>query len=51
MDDEFNYGLHEDVSTVISENIFNTLSDETQEFLNKRWQKIDAKKAQLTLSF
>tara|TARA_Y100001973_G_C5076574_1_gene270311 strand:+ start:124 stop:795 length:672 start_codon:yes stop_codon:yes gene_type:complete len=51
MDDEFNYQLHEDVSTVINENIFNTLSDDTQEFLNKRWQKIDAKKAQLSLSF
>ena len=49
--DDFNYSLHEDVSTVISENIFNTLSDDTQEFLNKRWQKIDAKKAQLSLSF
>ena len=51
MDDDFNYSLHEDVSTVINENIFNTLSDETQDFLNKRWEKIEAKKAQLTLSF
>ena len=49
--DDFNYSLHEDVSTVISENIFNTLSDETRDFLNKRMEKIEAKKAQLTLSF
>tara|TARA_Y100001973_G_scaffold104834_1_gene175872 strand:+ start:123 stop:794 length:672 start_codon:yes stop_codon:yes gene_type:complete len=51
MNDEFNYQLHEDVSTAINENIFNTLSDETQDFLNKRWKKIEAKKAQLSLSF
>ena len=51
MDDDFNYSLHEDVSTAINENIFNTLSDETKDFLDKRWEKIDAKKAQLTLSF
>tara|TARA_Y100001963_G_scaffold158081_1_gene256418 strand:+ start:622 stop:1293 length:672 start_codon:yes stop_codon:yes gene_type:complete len=51
MNDEFNYQLHEDVSTAINENIFNTLSDETQDFLNKRWEKIEAKKAQLSLSF
>ena len=51
MDGDFNYSLHEDVSTAINENIFNTLSDETQDFLNKRWEKIDAKKAQLSLSF
>ena len=48
--DDFNYGLHEDVSTVINENIYMTLSDETQEFLNKRMNKIEARKAQLTLS-
>tara|TARA_R100000664_G_C2754708_1_gene142331 strand:+ start:173 stop:844 length:672 start_codon:yes stop_codon:yes gene_type:complete len=48
--DDFNYGLHEDVSTAINESIFNTLSDETQEFLNKRYEKIEARKAQLTLS-
>tara|TARA_B100001094_G_C18158477_1_gene787898 strand:- start:484 stop:1155 length:672 start_codon:yes stop_codon:yes gene_type:complete len=48
--DDFNYGLHEDVSTAINENIYMTLSDETQEFLNKRYEKIEARKAQLTLS-
>ena len=28
-----------------------TLSDEIREFLNKRMEKIEARKAQLTLSF
>ena len=51
MDDDFNYSLHEDVSTAINENIYMTLSDETREFLDKRMRKIEAKKAQLTLSF
>ena len=50
MDDDFNYSLHEDVSTVIMENIFNTLSDESKDFINNRYEKIEAEKAQLTLS-
>lgn len=50
MDDDFNYSLHEDVSTVIMENIFNTLSDESKDFINNRYEKNEAEKAQLTLS-
>ena len=46
---DFNYTLHESVSEVIYGQIFNTLSDEMQEFLNKEYQKKEDAKAQLSL--
>ena len=48
-DSSFNYDIHEKVSEVIYGQIFNTLSDEMQEFLNKEFQKKEAEKAQLSL--
>ena len=47
-DSSFNYDIHEKVSEVIYGQIFNTLSDDMQDFLNKEYQKEDAK-AQLSL--
>ena len=48
-DSSFNYDIHEKVSELIYGQIFNTLSDEMQEFLNKEYEKKEAKKAQLSL--
>ena len=48
-DSSFNYDIHEKVSEVIYSQIFNTLSDDMQEFLNKEYQKKEAEKAQLSL--
>ena len=48
-DSSFNYDIHEKVSEVIYGQIFNTLSDDMQEFLNKEYQKKEAEKAQLSL--
>ena len=48
-DSSFNYDIHEKVSELIYGQIFNTLSDEMQEFLNKEYQKKEAEKAQLSL--
>lgn len=48
-DSSFNYDIHEKVSEVIYGQIFNTLSDEMQEFLNKEFDKKEAAKAQLSL--
>ena len=48
-DNDFNYDIHEKVSEVIYGQIFNTLSDEMQDFLNKEYNKKEAKKAQLSL--
>jgi len=48
-DSDFNYDIHEKVSEVIYGQLFNTLSDEMQEFLNKEFDKKEAKKAQLSL--
>ena len=48
-DSSFNYDIHEKVSEVIYGQIFNTLSDEMQEFLNKEYQKKEDAKAQLSL--
>ena len=46
---DFNYTLHESVSDTINDNIYSTLSDDMQEFLNKESEKKEAKKAQLSL--
>ena len=48
-DSSFNYDIHEKVSEVIYGHIFNTLSDDMQEFLNKEFQKKEDAKAQLSL--
>ena len=48
-DSSFNYDIHEKVSEVIYGQIFNTLSDDMQEFLNKEYDKKEAQKAQLSL--
>jgi len=48
-DSSFNYDIHEKVSEVIYGQIFNTLSDEMQEFLNKEYQKKEDAEAQLSL--
>ena len=48
-DSSFNYDIHEKVSEVIYGQIFNTLSDDMQDFLNKEYQKKEDAKAQLTL--
>jgi len=48
-DSSFNYDIHEKVSEVIYGQIFNTLSDDMQEFLNKEFDKKEAAKAQLSL--
>ena len=48
-DSSFNYDIHEKVSEVIYSQIFNTLSDDMQEFLNKEYQKKEDEKAQLSL--
>ena len=48
-DSSFNYDIHEKVSEVIYGQIFNTLSDDMQEFLNKEYDKKENKKAQLSL--
>ena len=48
-DSSFNYDIHEKVSEVIYGQIFNTLSDDMQDFLNKEYQKKEAEKAQLSL--
>ena len=48
-DSSFNYDIHEKVSEVIYGQIFNTLSDDMQEFLNKEYDKKEAEKAQLSL--
>ena len=48
-DSSFNYDIHEKVSEVIYGQIFNTLSDDMQEFLNKEFQKKEDEKAQLSL--
>ena len=45
----FNYDIHEKVSEVIYGQIFNTLSDDMQDFLNKEYQKKEDAKAQLSL--
>jgi len=48
-DSSFNYDMHEKVSEIIYNQLFNTLSDDMQEFLNKEYDKNEAKKAQLSL--
>ena len=48
-DSSFNYDIHEKVSEVIYGQLFNTLSDDMQEFLNKEYEKKEAEKAQLSL--
>ena len=48
-DSSFNYDIHEKVSEVIYGQIFNTLSDDMQDFLNKEYQKKEDSKAQLSL--
>ena len=48
-DSSFNYDIHEKVSEVIYGQLFNTLSDNMQEFLNKEYQKKEDAKAQLEL--
>ena len=48
-DSSFNYDIHEKVSEAIYGQIFNTLSDDMQDFLNKEYQKKEAEKAQLSL--
>ena len=48
-DSSFNYDIHEKVSEVILSQLFNTLSDDMQDFLNKEYQKKEAEKAQLSL--
>ena len=48
-DSSFNYDIHEKVSEVIYGQIFNTLSDDMQDFLNKEYQKKEDAKAQLSL--
>ena len=48
-DSSFNYDIHEKVSEAIYSHIFNTLSDDMQEFLNKEYQKKEDEKAQLSL--
>ena len=48
-DSSFNYDIHEKVSEVIYSQIFTTLSDDMQEFLNKEYQKKEDAKAQLSL--
>jgi len=48
-DSDFNYDIHERVSEVIYGQIFSTLSDEMQDFLNKEYDKKEAEKAQLSL--
>ena len=48
-DSSFNYDIHEKVSEVIMSQLFNTLSDDMQEFLNKEYQKKEDEKAQLSL--
>ena len=48
-DSSFNYDIHEKVSEAIYSQIFNTLSDDMQEFLNKEYQKKEDAKAQLSL--
>ncbi len=48
-DNDFNYDIHEKVSEVIYGQLFNTLSDDMQEFLNKEYEKKEDAKAQLEL--
>ena len=48
-DSSFNYDIHEKVSEVMFGQIFNTLSDEMQDFLNKEYQKKEDAEAQLSL--
>ena len=48
-DSSFNYDIHEKVSEVIYGQIFNTLSDDMQEFLNKEFKKKEDAEAQLSL--
>ena len=48
-DSSFNYDIFEKVSDVIYGQIFNSLSDDMQEFLNKEYQKKEDAKAQLSL--
>ena len=48
-DSSFNYDIHEKVSEVTYGQIFNTLSDDMQDFLNKEYQKKEDEKAQLSL--
>ena len=48
-DSSFNYDIHEKVSEVIYGQIFNTLSDDMQDFLNKEYQKKEDAEAQLSL--
>ena len=48
-DSSFNYDIHEKVPEVIMSQLFNTLSDDMQDFLNKEYQKKEDEKAQLSL--
>ena len=48
-DSSFNYDIHEKVSEVIMSQLFNTLSDDMQDFLNKEYQKKEDAEAQLSL--
>ena len=48
-DSSFNYDIHEKVSEVIYGQIFNTLSDDMQDFLNKEYKKKEDAEAQLSL--
>jgi len=48
-DSSFNYDIHEKVSEVIYGQLFNTLSDDMQKFLDKEFDKKEAAKAQLSL--
>jgi len=48
-DSSFNYDIHEKVSEVIYGQLFNTLSDDMQDFLNKEYEKKEDAKAQLSL--
>jgi len=48
-DSSFNYDIHEKVSEVIYSQLFNTLSDDMQKFLDKEYDKKENKKAQLSL--
>ena len=48
-DSSFNYDIHEKVSEVIMSQLFNTLSDDMQDFLNKEYQKPEDAEAQFSL--
>ena len=48
-DSSFNYDIHEKVSELIMSQLFNTLSDDMQDFLNKEYQKKEDAEAQLSL--